>query len=157
MIEIRERAIDPADQPPEIAQQLRRLTFQVSESDAGQPIDHPYDMPHPGRRPARAHKGAGFSWRYTLPPRRALGDARHRLLLRFKQRAVFQRVRYLENVLPAGSVLQQKVLITFAGQRGRRHVEAVKIAGERSRLFEAETWRIFEHRIYSVPAALAAP
>src|SRR5262245_23533366 len=51
MIEIRERAIDPADAPPEIAQQLRRMTFQVAESDAGQPIDHPYEMSHPGRRP----------------------------------------------------------------------------------------------------------
>src|SRR5262245_37650101 len=106
MIEIRERAIDPADAPPEIAQQLRRMTFQVSERDAGQPIDHPYEMPHPGRRSDFGQKSAGLSWRYTLPTRRALGDARHRLLLRFKQRAVFQRVRYLENVLPAGSVLQ---------------------------------------------------
>src|SRR5262245_16552132 len=157
MIEIRERAIDPADAPPEIAQQLRRLTFQVAESDAGQPIDHPYEMSHPGRRPDFGQKSAGLSWRYALPPRRALGDARHRLLLRFKQRAVFQRVRDLENVLPAGSVLQQKVLIAFAGQPRSSRVEAVKIARERRRLFEPETWRIFKHRIYSVPAALAAP
>src|SRR5262249_1520756 len=47
MIEIRERAINQGDAPPEIAQQLRRMTFQVSERDAGQPIDHPYEMLHP--------------------------------------------------------------------------------------------------------------
>src|SRR5262245_48660349 len=50
MIEISERAIDPADAPSEIAQQLRRMTLQVAEGDAGQPIDHPYEMSHPGSR-----------------------------------------------------------------------------------------------------------
>src|SRR5262249_24436263 len=49
MIEIRERAIDLADAPSEIAQQVRRMTFQIAESDAGQPIAHPYEMSHPGR------------------------------------------------------------------------------------------------------------
>src|SRR5262249_48140132 len=49
MIEIRERAIDLADAPSEIAQQLWRMTFQVAESDAGQPIDYPYEMSHPER------------------------------------------------------------------------------------------------------------
>src|SRR5262245_17811550 len=50
MIEISERAIDPADAPSEIAQQLRRMTLQVAEGDAGQPIYHPYEMSHPGSR-----------------------------------------------------------------------------------------------------------
>src|SRR5262245_4147882 len=50
MIEISERAIDPADAPSEIAQQIRRMTLQVAEGDAWQPIDHPYEMSHPGSR-----------------------------------------------------------------------------------------------------------
>src|SRR5262245_3851969 len=48
MIEIRKRAIDLADAPSEVAQQLPGMTFQIAERAAGQPIDHPYEMSHPG-------------------------------------------------------------------------------------------------------------
>src|SRR5262245_46294119 len=120
------------------------MTFQSAESVAVQPIDHPYEMSHPGRRPDFGQKTAGSSCRDTLATGRAFGDARHRLLLRLEQRAVFQRVSDLEDILLARSLPQKKVLIAFARQRGRRRVEAVKIARERRRLFEAEIRRMFE-------------
>src|SRR5215475_9383707 len=101
-------------------------------------------MSHPGRRSNFGQKITGLSWRDTPATRRALGDARHCLLLRVDKRAVFQRVCDLENIFLIGSIPQQKVLIALTRQSGRRRFEAIKIARERPRLFETEIRRMLE-------------
>ncbi len=142
MVEIGERRIDAADRPAETFEQRRRAVADLGERNPGEIRHEAHEMRAAGCETDRL---PGNRRQHARADRHATCHVRHRGVLRLEHRAIFSRVRDLEDESVASRGREHEVLVSLAGKGRRAGVEAVQIAREPLRVGKGKPRRLLQH------------